>query len=88
MAVYCVSYDLNRSGQNYNLLYDELKKSSGYIHALDSTWFVSTQETANQLADRIKKVVDSNDSYFVIQVTKNYNGWMPQNVWDWLNKHV
>lgn len=27
MPVYCVSYDLNKAGQNYNALYEELKKS-------------------------------------------------------------
>lgn len=35
MSVYCVSYDLNKAGQNYNALYDELKKSPGWCHPLD-----------------------------------------------------
>lgn len=46
MTVYCVSYDLNKAGQNYNDLYEELKKSPNWWHHLDSTWLIVTNETA------------------------------------------
>jgi hypothetical protein len=88
MSVYCVSYDLNKSGQNYNALYDEIKRSPGWIHALDSLWFISTNENATEVSARIKRVVDQNDNYIVIQLIGNYNGWLPQNVWDWLHTHL
>lgn len=88
MTVYCVSYDLNKSGQNYKALYDELESSSGYWHYLDSTWLVSTSETADQLSNRILKHLDSNDSLLVIKVVSPKAGWLPQDAWDWINQHI
>ena len=70
MSVYCVSYDLNQAGQNYNALYDELKKSPGWCHPLDSPWLISTGETAQQLSDRLRRHLDNNDTLLVIGVTK------------------
>lgn len=88
MSVYCVSYDLNKAGQNYNALYEELKRSSGWWHHLDSTWLVSTHESATQLSDRIRKHLDSNDSLLVIGVTQDYAGWLNQEAWEWMRQHI
>lgn len=88
MSVYCVSYDLNKAGQNYNALYDELKKSPGWCHPLDSTWLISTRETAQQLSDRLRNHLDNNDTLLVIGVTKDYSGWLPQATWDWMRQHI
>lgn len=81
MSVYCVSYDLNQAGQNYNALYDELKKSPGWCHPLDSTWLISTGETAQQLSDRLRRHLDNNDTLLVIGVTKEYAGWLTEVVY-------
>ncbi|ELA2977047.1 hypothetical protein RFJ35_005649 [Klebsiella pneumoniae] len=88
MSVYCVSYDLNQAGQNYNALYDELKKSPGWCHPLDSTWLISTRETAQQLSDRLLKHLDNNDTLLVIGVTKEYAGWLTQDTWDWMRTDI
>ena len=88
MTVYCVSYDLNKSGQNYTALYEELKKSSSWWHYLDSTWLILTSETVTQLTDRIRKNIDDNDSLLVIKVVRDYGGWLNQEAWDWINANV
>lgn len=88
MTVYCVSYDLNKSGQNYNALYEEIKKSPGWCHTLDSTWLISSSETANQLSDRLRKHLDDNDDLLVIKVSRDYAGWLPKQTWEWIDKHV
>jgi len=88
MAVYSVSYDLNKPGQNYSSLYEELKNSNSWWHYLDSTWLVYTFESANQLSNRLRKHIDSNDSLLVIRVTNDYAGWLPEEAWDWIRKHV
>jgi len=84
MTVYCVSYDLNKSGQNYVGLYEELKKYDN-IHPLDSTCFVSTTETPTQVAAKLRARMDANDYMIVIKVSKPYDGWLSQTYWDWLN---
>lgn len=88
MAVYCVSYDLNKQGQNYNALYDELKMTDNQ-HILGSTWLVSTRENATQLRDRLRQRLDNNDSLFISRVNSGeYDGWMPTECWTWLRARV
>jgi len=88
MTVYCVSYDLNKSGQNYNALYEELKKSSNWWHYLDSTWLILTGETADELSNRLRKHLDDNDNLLVIKVTRPYAGWLKKEAWEWINQNV
>ncbi|QDE47883.1 hypothetical protein EIN43_27015 (plasmid) [Enterobacter hormaechei] len=86
MSVYSVSYDLNQAGQNYNALYDELKSPGGAT--FDSTWLISTGETAQQLSDRLRRHLDNNDTLLVIGVTKEYAGWLTQDTWDWMRTDI
>ena len=88
MAVYSVSYDLHRPGQNYTGLIDELKKSRNWWHYLESTWLIVTNETASQLWDRLSQHVDANDSVLVIVVRNDKGGWLPKDAWDWINANV
>lgn len=88
MTVYCVSYDLNKAGQNYSALYDELKASPGWWHNLDSTWLVSTQESADQLCDRLLRHLDQNDRLLVIKVVKPFQGFLTEKAWEWIRAHV
>lgn len=55
MAVFCVTYDLNKSGQSYSALYDEIKLSPGWCHALDSVWLISTTENAKAIIGQAQK---------------------------------
>lgn len=88
MTVYCVSYDLNKTGQNYSALHEELKKSSSWWHHLDSTWLIYTAETAEQLSARLLKHLDKNDRLLVIKVVRAYQGWLNEEAWKWINDHV
>lgn len=88
MPVYCVSYDLNKSGQNYDDLYQSLESSAGWWHYLDSTWLVATEESAEQLSSRLLKNLDSNDSLLVIKVVREYQGWLTKEAWEWIDQHV
>lgn len=90
MNVYIVSYDLNRAGQNYAGLYAELKKTTWW-HYLDSSWLIATNETADQLWNRLSRHCDQNDRVLVIKVQSgitNRSGWLPKDAWDWIAQHV
>lgn len=88
MAVYNVSYDLRKSGKNYTGLYDEIKKRD-WAHILDSTWLISTTESATQLRDRLRTTMDEDDSIFISKVNRiEYEGWLAQEYWDWIRSHI
>lgn len=86
--IYEVSYDLKKPGQDYEELIKELKRSSDWWHYLKSTWLIYTNETAEQIYQRIGKFIDKNDYILIINVGKDYHGWLPNDAWDWIKKYL
>lgn len=88
MTVYCVSYDLNKSGQDYSGLYDALKSYNDWWHYLDSTWLVETNQSAYQVFSKLQPHIDKNDTLLIIEVTANYSGWFSEEAWEWIRRNV
>lgn len=87
--VYVISYDLNKSGKNYDGVYEAIKKASVYwLHPLDSTWIIKSNFTANQISDAIKAETDPDDSWIVIEAKNNKQGWLAKDAWDALNNKI
>ncbi|HHC7385129.1 hypothetical protein ACEWBT_21875 [Vibrio parahaemolyticus] len=56
---------------------------------MDSTWLISTSFSAAQVCDKLTPYLDSNDKMFISKVNANeYQGWLENDVWDWLRKHL
>ena len=68
MAVYIVTYDLKKFGQNYTCVTDKLNKLKAH-HAQGSVWFVSTTSTETDLRDHLQPCLDANDELFVALLT-------------------
>jgi hypothetical protein len=85
--IYAINYDLKRPGQKYGDLYDAIKNCGDWWHYLDSTWLVDTSLTAQAIWNRLTPHVDKNDFVLVIGVTRDYQGWLPEKVWQWINEH-
>lgn len=81
-----ISYDLNKPGQDYKSLYSEIKTAGTWWHHLDSTWLVDTNLTPKVWQANLVKHMDQNDSLLVIEVCKNYQGWLPDTAWKWLRE--
>ena len=81
-----IAYDLNKPGQDYSGLHDEIKKADLWWHYLESTWIISTNLSPNTWTDRLRKHIDKNDHVLVIEVCDNFNGWLPKKAWDWLHQ--
>ena len=56
MAVYSISYDLNKEGQNYKDLIAEIKSFNGYCKVMDSYWFVSSNNDAQIVYSKLAKL--------------------------------
>jgi hypothetical protein len=92
MPVYFITYDLNKKGQNYEKLYEEIKKLGDWYHFMDSCWFVSTSAfsstTPTTIRESLTAVMDDNDYLFVDRVTSERDGWLKTDVWKWLSERV
>jgi hypothetical protein len=83
-----ISYDLRTPGQNYNHLYEKIKSAPDWCHAMDSLWFISTNESVETWSERLKSCMDKNDYLFLVDITgRSRQGWMKKDVWEWLDKH-
>jgi len=90
MTTYIITYDLHQPGQEYHPLIDALKKSYPAHGRLQlSVWLIVTDESAQQIRDRLAQYIDKNDKIFVAKVSrpaawKGYDqGWS-----DWLKRHL
>ena len=82
-----ISYDLKKPKRDYRGLYREIKKADAWWHYLDSTWIISTNRDPDEWQSRLQEHMDDDDSLLVIEVTSNYQGWLPERAWKWLRKH-
>jgi hypothetical protein len=75
MTTLLIGYDLNRAGQNYEDLIDEIKVMGDWWHYLDSTWLIRTTETHVSARNRLKPYLDHNDELLVVDVTRDAAAW-------------
>ncbi len=87
MAAYIVTYDLNKETTRPNIT-GEIKKSPGWAKLSESSYAISTTETPKQVYDRFSKMLDNNDSFYVISLHRPYYGQGTKDVNDWLEKHL
>lgn len=83
--IYSINYDLKRPGQNYDKLYEAIKSCGDWWHFLGSTWLVDTSLSAQGIWDRLAPHVDKNDFFLVIGITRDYQGWLSKEAWEWIN---
>ena len=67
MKVYQISYDL-RKQRDYESLYERIRSYGTYSHALESTWLIATNETAEQVHNYLYEVMDGDDGLLVTRL--------------------
>lgn len=86
---YLIGYDLNKSGQDYTILIEAIKKLGTWWHCLDSTFIVKSSSTAAIIRDHLRQYIDSNDELLVVCLTgegawtgfnKECSNWLSNNL--------
>lgn len=83
--IYAINYDLKKPGRDYTGLYEAIKSCGTWWHYLGSTWLVDTTLDANGIWKRLAPYFDRNDLALVIGVTRDYQGWLPKEAWEWID---
>lgn len=86
--VLLVTYDLKTPLRDYAPFYEALKQQGAWLHYLDSTWLISTSHTPQQLYNAVVSHITTSDRLLIVPITRPYYGFMPKDVWDWLDKHL
>ncbi len=85
--IYLITYDLKKPGRDYNSLYETIKSATSWWHYLESTWIVQTNQTVKEWSDKIRNVTDTNDSFLVVDITKQpRQGWLDKKAWEWIRE--
>jgi hypothetical protein len=93
MAVYVITWNLNKEGAAYNAARTAfLKHLAQYDNTqdsgLDTVRWIATNESAQQVSDYLRQKLDDNDRLFVSKlVSGTYAGWLDKSVWTWINAH-
>jgi hypothetical protein len=86
--IYLVTYDLKAPGKDYSTLYNLLKSAPTWWHYLESTWLIRTNENVASWAQKIQGVVDANDLFLVVDISKKTSqGWLPAKAWEWIKNN-
>ena len=100
MAVYIVTWDLNKEGSAYNHARSKLLSAintmeNTYSTSLDSVRFVSTSRTANQLWTYLRQNggLDTNDTVVVVRMfnkgdNASNDGNLGETFWNWINARI
>ena len=90
MAVYMITYDLNSAGQDYENVIKAIKDASTGVWCSywKSSYLIKSNLTVQQVSDMITPHLDSNDRLLVIEVNKNYQGWLSEKQWKYINENI
>lgn len=88
---YLITYDLNRTGQDYDNVIQAIKNASDgrWCTYWKSSFLIrSNYQTADEVCYIIQKYLDKNDRLLVIEVTNNKEGWLTQDQWNYMNNNI
>ncbi|CAD0319751.1 hypothetical protein [Xanthomonas hortorum] len=92
MAVYVVTWNLNKERSNYDAarrqFIEHLERHPNVQNrGLESVRWVESTGSAVALRDDLRQKLDDNDRIFVSKLNADQNdGWLNENVWDWINR--
>lgn len=86
--IYAINYDLSRPGQNYSELHAAIQQCGAWWHYLGSTWLVDSSKTATEIWNHLAPHIDTNDRVLIIRVTKDYQGWLSRDAWNWIDARL
>lgn len=89
MGTLLVGYDKHQ-GEDYGPLEDALKKFPGWWHHLDSTWLVSTPNSATQVRDQLGALLDDKDRLLVVEISGDHAAWrgFDAEASQWIKEHL
>ena len=85
--LYTIAYDISDSKKDHTAFFDKIKTLGGWMHYIDDTWIVSTQQytSASQIFAELESLIDKEEDYLLIVRIEpsDRQGWLPKKAWDW-----
>lgn len=85
----CFLITFNRlSDKNYSLLDEEIKDSKEWWSYLDNSYIVLTDETVEEIWQRLEKYHPKDGRLLIVEIKGNYQGWLETDAWKWLDERL
>jgi hypothetical protein len=86
---FIISYDLkDGKEEDYNNLYEAIKKYGAWAHITESTWAIVTEIDPTTIRDELKEIVPEKSSIFVVK-TDHLAAWSNVKCSNkWLKNHL
>lgn len=88
MTAFLISYDLNDPGQNYEEVLKEIKSYKLWAKISESSYAVKTNYSAAQIYNLFSSLLDRNDNFYAIHLTRDFSGQGQKAVNEWLEKNL
>ena len=85
MAALLVNYDLNSPGQKHANVLKMIQSFKYYAKLSESSYAIDSSLTPQQIYNKFKPLIDSNDTLWIITLKRPYYGQGSQEVIDWLD---
>ena len=87
--IYLFSYELGAGlFRNMDNLIAELRGFPAWCQCLDRTWLIATHDDINIVSDRIGRHFRDTDYWLIVRITREYQGWLPNEIWEWLQDSI
>lgn len=87
--IYLFTYELSPSLlRSVSSLEQELRGFPGWCQCLRNMWLIATNEDVNTVSGKISKHLRDTDLWLLMRVSPEYKGWLPKEVWDFIEDTV
>ena len=87
MTLFHVAIGYDDKSLPVKTIQDAFGESAGWARYAPNCWMVSSQESSEVLAKRLRKVCSTKDGILVVEINKqNRHGYLKKELWDWLKK--
>ncbi len=88
LTVFLITYDLNRETVRPPIV-RRIRSYEAWARLSESSYAISTPQTAAQVYSGLSDLLDNNDSLFVIKLSNPASGWAADpDVKQWLDQHL
>ncbi|HXS32320.1 MAG TPA: hypothetical protein VN758_00930 [Solirubrobacterales bacterium] len=87
--VLLISYDLNNHERpsSYHAVAKAIEDgATSFLRPLYSQWLIETTYSPTAWREHLLSVLDADDRLFICPVVKGRDGWLEQEVWEWLRE--
>lgn len=92
MTVLLITYDLNREGKNYketdDKVLDTLRENYDNRKLSESSYAIATSDDPETVYNKFKDILDSDDAFYVIKLSKPKSGYLKTETINWINKNI